>query len=64
MDLESVLELAPFGDVKMMPAPSPVRIFEPSKCIRQRVESGGGGLNWVSAQSTKKSATTCDLMAV
>ena len=45
-------------------APKPVRILEPSKCIRQWVESGAGGRYWVSAQSTRKSASACDLMAV
>ena len=53
-----LLSWSSFRDAKTMPAPSPVRIFEPSKCIHQCVESGGGGSNWVSAQSTKKSATT------
>ena len=58
------LSLSPLGEVRTMPAPKPVRILDPSKCIRQWVESGAGGKYWVSAQSTRKSANACDLMAV
>ena len=37
------LSLSPLGEVRTMPAPKPVRILEPSKSIRQLVESGAGG---------------------
>ena len=59
----TVVSSAPLGEVRTMPAPKPVRILDPSKCIRQWVESGAGGKYWVSAQSTRKSANACDLMA-
>ena len=58
------LSLSPFGEVRTTPTPKPVRILEPSKCIRQWVESGARGRYWVSAQSTRKSANAWDLMAV
>ena len=58
------LSLSPLGEVRTTPAPKPVRILEPLKCIRQWVESGGGGRYWVSAQSTRKLASACDLMVV
>ena len=35
MDLQHILSLSPLGEVRMTPAPKPVRILEPSKCIRQ-----------------------------
>src|SRR4051812_13534274 len=38
------LSLSPFGEVRIMPAPSPDIILEPSKCICQNSESGQGGL--------------------
>ena len=56
--------LLPLGVVTTMPAPRPVHIFKPSKCIYHCMESGAGGRYWDSAQSTRKSANACDLMAV
>ena len=40
MDLQCILELVAFREVRTTPAPKPVRILDPSKCIRQWVESG------------------------
>jgi hypothetical protein len=48
--------LSPLGEVNTMPAPKPSSILEPSKFMRQYVESGAGGRYWFSPQSAKKSA--------
>jgi hypothetical protein len=38
--------------------------LEPSKFMRQCVESGAGGKYWHSPQSAKKSAIICDLIVL
>ena len=62
VDLLCIFELVAFGRGEDDTGSKPVRILEPSKCIRQWVESGAGGRYWVSAQSTRKSASAWDLM--
>jgi hypothetical protein len=48
----------------MTPAPKPLSNLEPSKCMRQWVESEAGGRYWCSPQSAKKSAMIYDLIVV
>jgi hypothetical protein len=40
--------LSTLGEVKITPAPKPSRILEPSKFMRQYVESEAGGRYWFS----------------
>jgi hypothetical protein len=56
--------LSPLGEVRTTPAPKPPSILEPSKFMRQCVESGAGGKYWWSPQLAKKSAMICDLIVV
>jgi hypothetical protein len=56
--------LSLLGEVRTMPAPKPLSILEPSKFMRQCVESRAGGRYWCSPQSAKKSAMICDLIVV
>jgi hypothetical protein len=52
------------GEVKTTPAPKPPSILEPSKFMRQYVESGAGDTYWFSPESAKKSAMIWDLIVV
>jgi hypothetical protein len=62
--LQHVLQLVSLGrgeDNASSQAPS---ILEPSKFMRQWVESGAGGKYWRSPQSAKKSAMICNLIVI
>ena len=56
VDLERVAEPVALRGRQYDAGPKPSRILDPSKRMRQCVESGGGGKYWVSVQSTRKSA--------
>jgi hypothetical protein len=56
--------LSPLGEVRTTPAPKPPSSLEPSKCMRQWVESGASSRYWCSPQSAKKSAMIYDLIVI